>query len=95
MPTLEEKIRDFLDDLNQIDFKNITYFILRPPKTNQDERDKLTNHCKFFLHDDRPMFGFMPESDLPNYIRKQCWGRYGHYFEDGGILGNFFKGKHG
>lgn len=91
MHTPEEKTRDFLAALSDIEFQHITYFILREPKHYGDIRDKLSNYYRFQIQNGIAYFGFTPESGLPRKIRKQSWSKFGYFFPDGKIVGSVME----
>jgi len=86
MNKLEENVRLFLAELDDIDFENIEYFIFRKPIVREDIRDRLKNHISFEIECGKAYFGFTKQSDLPHPIRKRCILKFIYFFEDGVIL---------
>lgn len=90
MPTTFELTRDFLAASDDIDLRNVDYFMFQPAEANGD-RDKLNKHCKFRLQAGKALFGFVHGSCLPNPIRKKCISAFAKFFPDGDVIGNLFN----
>ena len=83
METIEEKIQQFLIDLDYIDFQFILFFLPREPIEPDDIRDRLKNHYKFEVECGKVYFTFLKGSDLPLTIRKKCIQKFVNLFHDG------------
>lgn len=91
MTEIEKNSKQFLIALNKIDADNLAFFLIREPKSPQDEMDKLKNHYRFEVIDGTAYFGFHDDSDLPDYIRKKCLVVFDHFFPGGRIFGNLLN----
>jgi len=83
MDLLKEKARDFLIELDNIDFQFIIFFLSRDPIEPEDIRDRLKNHYKFEVECGKAYFTFLKGSNLPLTIRKKCIQKFVNLFEDG------------
>lgn len=83
METLAEKTREFLIELDNIDFRFIIFFLSREPIEPEDIRDRLKNHYKFEVECGKAYFTFLKGSDLPLTIRRKCIQKFVNLFEDG------------
>ncbi len=90
MPTLPELERDFLAELHNIEFQNITFFAVRPPLAEEDIIDKLSNHYLFWITNNVAYFCFVENSDLPFKIRKRCLAAFDKFFPNGHVIGKMF-----
>jgi len=91
MTEAKQVSKEFLMALDKIDSDNLAFFLIRKPKSPQDEMDKLKNHYRFELIKGVAYFGFHDNSDLPDYIRKKCLITFDHFFPDGKIFGHMLN----
>lgn len=91
MAETEKNAKLFMIALNKIDADNLAFFLIRKPKTSEEEMDKLKNHYRFELINGTAYFGFHDDSDLPDYIRKKCLVTYDYFFPEGKTFGHLLN----
>jgi len=67
-----DKLERFNRGLNDIEKKYPELFKERKAKLFPEEEDKLGFHYMMTFNSNQVVFGFIEESDLPNYVKDEC-----------------------
>ena len=78
---LNKKLTEFNDQLLVIEQKHVDWF--KDRINHLGKKDRLENHILIRVKEDGSTvgFGFLPESELPPYIREECNGLFKVMFQ--------------
>lgn len=77
-----QKLANFESELLKVEAKHVEWFKSRESKYPNQKHDTIKNHYALAYSQNDPTirFGFMPDSDLPDNIRKECNEVFSYHF---------------